>query len=124
MGIHRFKDGGEIRITDIMVAKNYFEEGEISDLNGLVVMFLDFAANLAKKGRRVSMQDWVEKLEDFLKFNEYEILHNLAKIKRTTADRFATSQYEKFKPIQDAEYKSAFDNSRYREAPRSRDRQA
>lgn len=105
------KDGGKVRKTDITVAKNYLQEEEISDLNSLVVMFLDFAANLAKKGRKMSMQDWVEKLESFLEFNEYEILRDLGKIKRTTADKLAAGQYEKFKPIQDAEYISDFDKA-------------
>ena len=105
------KDGGKIRKTDITVAKNYLREEEISDLNSLVVMFLDFAANLAKKGRRMSMQDWVEKLESFLEFNEYEILRDLGKFKRTTADRLAAGQYEKYKPVQNAEYMSDFDKA-------------
>jgi len=105
------KDGGKIRKTDTTVAKNYLAESEISDLNGLVSMFLDFAANLAKKGRKMSMQDWVVKLESFLEFNEYEILRDLGKIKRITADKLAASQYEKFKPIQDAEYMSDFDKA-------------
>ena len=72
-------------------------------------MFLDFASNLAEKGKRMYMEDWHEKLDDFLKFNEYQILENYGQIKKEVADKHAKLQFAKFKPIQDANYKSDFD---------------
>lgn len=105
------KSGGKIMQRDVTVAKNYLEENEISDLNRLVNMFLDFAENLAKKGKKMSMKDWQEKLDDFLKFNEYEVLMNYGNIKKTIADKTAVVEYKKFKPIQDLEYKSDFDKA-------------
>jgi len=105
------KSGGKIMQRDVTVAKNYLEESEIGNLNRLVNMFLDFAENLANKGKKMSMKDWQEKLNDFLKFNEYEVLMNYGKIKKKTADKLALYEYQKFKPIQDIEYRSDFDKA-------------
>lgn len=112
MGLTTWKNqvkGGKVRKADTTIAKNYLSKGEISDLNRLVTMFLDFAENLAKKRKRMSMKDWHEKLDDFLKFNEYQILQNFGKIKKSSADKTAAEEFERFKPIQDSEYMSDFD---------------
>ena len=103
------KDGGKIRKADTFIAKNYLTEDEISGLNRLVSMFLDFAENLARKERRMSMKDWHAKLDDFLSFNEYQILTNFGKVTKSSADKIAAAQFEKFKPIQMENYKSDFD---------------
>jgi hypothetical protein len=103
------KEVGKIRKSDTSVAKGYLAEGEISDLNRLVSMFLDFAENQAAKRKRMSMSDWWAKLDDFLRFNEYQILENYGSIKKTTADKFAANEFDKFKPIQDEAHKSNFD---------------
>lgn len=105
------KSGGKIRQADTTIAKNYLLELEISDLNRLVTMFLDYAENLAKKGRRMSMKDWHEKLDEFLKFNEFQILRDFGKVKKSIADKTAIREFKKFKPIQNAEYKSDFDKA-------------
>ena len=105
------KGGGKVTKRDISVAKNYLAEGEIEDLNRLVSMFLDYAENLAQKARKMSMKDWHAKLDDFLRFNEYQILNNYGSIKKKTADAHAALEYEKFKPIQEAEYMSDFDKA-------------
>ncbi len=101
--------GGKIRKSDVSVAKNYLSEDEISGLNRLVTMFLDYAENLAEKGRRMSMKDWHSKLDDFLKFNEYQILSGYGQVKKKMADKTAVAEFVKFKPMQDANYKSDFD---------------
>ena len=114
MGLTTWKSqqsGGKIRKSDTTIAKNYLAEGEISDLNKLVTMFLDYAENLARKGRLMSMKNWTEKLDDFLKFNEYQLLQNYGKIKKSIADSHAVVEYEKFKPVQDQNYKSDFDTA-------------
>lgn len=105
------KGGGKILKSDITTAKNYLAEGEIQDLNRLVSMFLDFAENLAQKGKKMSMKDWHVKLDDFLRFNEYQILSNYGSIKKKTTDKLASIEYEKFKPIQEADYMSDFDKA-------------
>ncbi len=103
------KSGGKVQKIDITVAKNYLSEEEITKLNRLVNMFLDYAENLAEKGIKMSMKDWHARLDVFLKFNEYEILSNFGRIQKSTADSHAAQQYEKFKPIQDSKYLSDFD---------------
>ena len=103
--------GGKIRKSDVSVAKNYLTEDEVSDLNRLVTMFLDYAENLAQKGRRMAMKDWHSKLDDFLNFNEYQILRGYGRVKKTTADKTAAVEFTKFKPIQDDSYKSDFDKA-------------
>lgn len=103
------KGGGKITKADTFAAKNYLTEEEIKNLNKLVSMFLDFAENLAQKNKRMSMADWHEKLDDFLKFNEYQILQNFGKITKQAAENYASAQFIHFKPLQDAVYKSDFD---------------
>lgn len=103
--------GGKVTQRDVTVAKNYLAESEISDLNRLVNMFLDFAENLAKKGKKMAMVDWHQKLDSFLKFNEYQVLQNYGTIKKDLADKLAIEEYKKYKPIQDKEYMSDFDRA-------------
>ena len=103
------KSGGKILQSDTTVAKNYLTEDEISKLNRLVNMFLDYAENLAEKGKEMSMQDWASKLDVFLEFNEYEILSDYGGISKVSADNTAKLNYEKYKPIQDAVHLSDFD---------------
>lgn len=105
------KKGGKITQRDVTIAKNYLAEDEIRNLNRLVNMFLDYAENLASKGKVLAMNDWQGKLDVFLEFNEYQILQNYGKIKKKTADNFAISEYKKFRPIQDIEYLSDFDKA-------------
>ena len=114
MGLSTWKNqkkGGKVQKSDTKIAKNYLSEQEISELNRLVNMFLDHAETLAEKGRKMTMYDWQQRLDIFLKFNEYEVLQNYGKIKKKIADSHAEIEYEKFKPIQDAEYKSDFDRA-------------
>lgn len=105
------KSGGKVRKADTIIAKNYLEESEISRLNRLVNMFLDYAENLAEKGKKMSMHDWQEKLDVFLKFNEYEILRDYGSIKKSVADDKASLEFKAFKPIQNAQYRSDFDKA-------------
>ncbi|MCW3125842.1 MAG: hypothetical protein JWO03_1500 [Bacteroidetes bacterium] len=112
MGLTTWKNagiGGKILKTDVTVAKNYLSNDEISELNRLVTMYLDYAELQAGRQKAMKMQDWVEKLHAFLKFNEYDILNDAGKIRKDVADAFATGQYLQFRPIQDKEYLSDFD---------------
>lgn len=103
------KSGGKIYKSDVTIAKNYLTEDEIKALNKLVNMFLDHAERLAEKGKGTfTMADWVKRLDMFLNFNEYPILTNAGRVKRDVANRFAESEYQKFRVIQDREYKSDF----------------
>ena len=103
------KKGGKIYKSDVIKAKNYLSEDEIKSLNRLVNMFLDYAEHLAEKGKgEYKMADWAKRLEMFLNFNEYPVLTNAGKVKADIAKHFAEIEYDKFRVIQDREYKSDF----------------
>jgi hypothetical protein len=112
MGLTSWKNaekGGKIIKTDVIVAKNYLSKDEIDGLNRLVNMYLDYAENLVKRGIVLKMQDWVERLDLFLQFNEYELKRDAGKISHEIAAQLAEEQYSKFRIIQDKEFKSDFD---------------
>ena len=111
MGLATWKNApdGKILETDVTVAKNYLSQEEITELNNLVSMYLDYAERQVKLGRIISMQEWKDKLEVFLKINEYNILKDNGKIKREIADKLALDEYKKYRVIQDKEYISDFD---------------
>lgn len=103
------KKGGKIMKTDVGVAKNYLLQDEITELNRIVTMYLDYAENQAQRGKIMSMKDWVEKLDAFLMFNDYDILKDAGKMRAQVAKKFAEKEFEKFRIIQDKEFKSDFD---------------
>ena len=111
MGLTTWKNSphGKILKSDVTVAKNYLTQKELSELNRIVTMYLDFAENQAKRGVVMQMKDWVEKLDAFLMFNGYEVLQNLGKVKKSVADKLALEHYSQFRVEQDRTYQSDFD---------------
>ena len=111
MGLTTWKNApdGKILETDVVVAKNYLSQDEITELNTLVSMYLDYAERQVKLGKIISMEEWKEKLEIFLKINEYNILEDNGKIKREIADKLALDEYKKYRIVQDEKYISDFD---------------
>ena len=95
MGLTSWK-GDKVRKTDITVAKNYLTQEEMSDLNRIVTMYLDYAESQAKKKKPMYMKDWAQRLDAFLEFNEHDILTNAGKISAKLAEQFAKEQYEVF----------------------------
>ena len=111
MGLTTWKNSpaGAIRETDVVIAKNYLNAKEIEHLNKIVTMYLDYAEIQAERGVVMYMQDWVVKLDAFLKFNEHEILNNAGKISHEVAQTLAIKQYEIYKKQQDRLIESDFD---------------
>ncbi len=111
MGLTVWKNSpkGEIRETDVVIAKNYLNEKELDHLNRIVTMYLDFAEMQAERGIIMNMKDWVAKLDAFLKFNERQILGDTGKISHTVAEALALGEYEKYRKEQDKNYISDFD---------------
>lgn len=103
------KKGGKILKSDVTVAKNYLKHKEISELNILVTMLLDFAELQAQRNQGLTMQDWVKKLDAFIVFNDYDILKSKGNVSAKAAKAFAEKEYSKFRIIQDIEFKSDFD---------------
>ena len=103
MGLSTWK-GSKIRKTDVSVAKNYLNEDELTELNRIVAMYLDYAEDQAKRQRLMHMKDWKEKLDAFLTFNQREILDNPGKVSHEVAVKLAHDQFDRYRAIQiDAE---------------------
>ena len=95
MGLTAWK-GGVVRKGDVTVAKNYLREDEITELNRIVVMFLDFAEDQARRKKQIFLRDWKTRLDEFLRFNERAVLPDAGAVSRVDADRKAATEYEKF----------------------------
>ena len=95
MGLTSFK-GVKVRRGDVTVAKNYMTHEEISTLNLIVNMYLDYAELQAKGHNPMHMADWESKLGDFLRFNGREVLENFGTVKREVAEKLALKQYEQY----------------------------
>ena len=113
MGLTTWKNApdGKILKSDVTVSKNYLSQKELSGLNDIVNMYLDYAENQAKRNKLMSMNDWITKLDSFLNFNEYDIMQNIGVISRKVADSLAIKEYEKYRIIQDDNYSSDFDKA-------------
>jgi len=105
----RRSPNGKIMPSDTIIAKNYLDKKELEQLNRIGNMYLDYAEMQAARGRAMTMKDWVEKLNAFLKFSEYEILTNPGKVSHEVAEALALEEYEKFRIEQDKNYVSDFD---------------
>jgi hypothetical protein len=95
MGLATWK-AGEVRKTDVTVAKNYLGEREIDELNRIVVMWLDYAEDQARRRKQVFMKDWERKLDEFLAFNERRVLPNAGSVSKKAAEEHARQEYERF----------------------------
>jgi hypothetical protein len=113
MGLTTWKNApdGKILQSDVTVSKNYLSQTEISELNNIVNMYLDYAENQSKRNKLMSMQNWVERLDAFLNFNEYDLLYDKGMVERAVADSLAKEEYKKYRVIQDKQYISDFDKA-------------
>jgi hypothetical protein len=95
MGLTTWK-GDAVRKGDVTVAKNYLAEREISELNRIVVMWLDFAEDQARRRQQVFLKDWDARLDAFLEFNERAVLHGKGAVTKAEADALADAEYDAF----------------------------
>ena len=95
MGLTNWKSG-EVRKTDVTIAKNYLTEHEIDELNRIVVMWLDYAEDQARRRKQVFMKDWERKLDEFLKFNDRKVLPNAGSVSKKNAEVHASDEYDQF----------------------------
>ena len=111
MGLTTWKDApdGKILKRDIGIAKNYLNEKELTRLNRLVTMFIDYAELMAEDGVLMSMQDWVDQTNQFLMNNRRKVLSGKGKVSHEVALKKAEKEYEVFRIKQDWEYISEFD---------------
>ena len=99
MGLTSYK-GEEVRKSDVTTAKNYLSQDEVSELNRVVNMWLDFAEDQAKRRKQVFLRDWQTKLDQFLQFNDRDVLEGAGKISKKAADEKACSEYIEYEKKQ------------------------
>ena len=111
MGLNTWKSApdGKILKSDTLVAKNYLNEKELSRLNRLVTMFIDYAELMAEDEQLMSMQDWLNETDRFLTNNRRNVLDGKGRISREAAVKKVGAIYEEFRKKQDAAYISEFD---------------
>ena len=111
MGLTTWKGApdGKILKSDTLVAKNYLNEKELSRLNRLVTMFIDYAELMAEDEQLMSMQDWLNETDRFLTNNRRKVLDGKGHISREAAAKKVGAIYNEFRKKQDAEYISEFD---------------
>ncbi len=88
--------GSIVRKQDVAIAKNYLNADEIKDLNEIVTMYLDYAERQARQRKTVTMEQWADKLDAFLEFNEQKLLTHAGKVKAGIARRIAEGRYKEF----------------------------
>lgn len=86
----------DVRKTDVTIAKNYLAGDEITELNRIVTMWLDFAEDQSSRRKQVFMRDWQMKLDEFLRFNDRNVLPDAGKVSKQQADEKAEAEYEQF----------------------------
>ena len=111
MGLTTWKGApdGKILKSDTLLAKNYLNQKELSRLNRLVTMFIDYAELMAEDEQLMSMQDWLRETDRFLANNRRQVLDGKGHISREAAVKQVSSIYEEFRKRQDADYVSEFD---------------
>ena len=111
MGLTTWKGApdGKILKSDTLVAKNYLNEKELSRLNRLITMFIDYAELMAEDEQLMSMQDWLNETDRFLTNNRRNVLDGKGHISREAATKKVGAIYDQFRKKQDAEYISEFD---------------
>lgn len=100
---------GKILKADVTVAKNYLSQEELSFMERLVSMYLDYAELQAERKIPMSMEDWAKRLDGFLEFNGNEILTGPGKISAEQAKLHAETEFEKYRIVQDRLFQSDFD---------------
>lgn len=85
------------RRTDAEIAKNYLSADEVDTLNRIVNLYLEFAELQAKAHIPMYMKDWVQKLDDFLRLSNRELLTHAGKISAEIAKQKADAEYDKFR---------------------------
>jgi hypothetical protein len=103
MGLKTTRPGGIIRKEDVSIAKNYLNEDELQALNRIVNAYIEFAELQALRRKTMTMREWIEKLDDFLKLSEHELLDHAGKISAVTAKAKAELEYERYRALTDTQ---------------------
>ena len=110
MGLTNFK-GDYITSDDVEVAKNYLSEEELNVLNLIVSQYLDFAELQATRQKAMTMQQWIDKLDEFLKISDSSVLAGAGKIKHEQAMVKAKREFKKYRDEEMRRLESDFDKA-------------
>lgn len=111
MGLTTWQDAPQEKIkrSDVVVAKNYLSEVELSGMNRMVTSYLDFAENMTLRKVPLTMQDWETRLNSFIEMFEYGLLGDAGKVTAEIAKLHAETEFEKYRIVQDKLFESDFD---------------
>ncbi len=101
MGLQTTSASGVVRKEDASVAKNYLSEDELNVLNRIVNLYIEYAELQALGRKPMRMQDWISKLDEFLKSTGRQLLDHAGKISTETAKIKAEAEYENYRQQQD-----------------------
>ena len=121
MGLTSWKDApnGKIQKFDVVIAKNYLTQEELSAMAKIVNAYLDLAELRAEEQVPMTMEDWAEQFEGVLRLSRKEILTNAGSISAKIAEQHALNEFEKYRIVQDQLYQSDFDRILLEEAAQS-----
>ena len=121
MGLTTWKDApnGKIQKFDVVIAKNYLTQEELSAMARIVNAYLDLAELRAEEQVPMTMEDWAEQFEGVLRLSRKEILTNAGSISAKIAEQHALSEFEKYRIMQDRLYQSDFDRILLEDAAQS-----
>ena len=105
------REGARIRKADVSIAKNYLSEPELRALGNLVEQYLIFAQSQAERRIPMTMQDWITKLEGFLRLNDREVLTNAGKVSAELAKEHAEREFTEYRRVEDRTLESDFDRA-------------
>ncbi len=111
MGLTTWQDApdGKIIKSDVIIAKNYLSEKELTQLNRMVTAYLDFAEDMAERKIPLTMQDWETRLNSFIEMFQYGLLKDTGKVSAEIAKLHAETEFEKYRVIQDKLFMSDYD---------------
>ncbi len=111
MGLSNWENApdGKIIKSDVSVAKNYLSQEELGSLGRIVNAYLELAEDRARRQIPMTMEDWAKRLDAFLEFDDREVLQGAGQFTSKLAREYAESEFERFRPQQDLEYRSDFD---------------
>jgi len=103
MGLMTTRRGKSIRKEDVSIAKNYLDETELQTLNRIVNLYIEFAELQALDRKPMTMRNWIEKLDEFLKISGRELLEHAGKISAETAKSKAETEYDRYRTLIDSQ---------------------
>lgn len=100
---------GKIVKTDVGIAKNYLDKNELEDMGRIVTAVLEFAESRARRHIPMTMEDWARRIDAYLSSDERPLLRNAGTVSHDAAQKFAETEFERYRQLQDRLFQSDFD---------------